>query len=104
MSVHTQRYGGLTQAIVTECIVQPFAESGVVGVGGDVSSNVYKINLGLPSGQVVCDVIAYESELEYDMLIGMDIILLGDFCLTNKDGQSVFSFRIPSKEHIELKN
>lgn len=43
-----------------------------------------------------------ENELDYDMLIGMDIILLGDFCLTNKDGKSVFSFRIPSKEHIKL--
>jgi len=143
MSVHTERYGGLTQAIVTECIVfptkqeqygepkffhakaamwdtgatntvlspkviqalglQPFAQSGVVGVGGDKDCGVYKVNLGLPGGQIVCDVTAYESDLDYDMLIGMDVILLGDFCFTNKDGQSVFSFRLPSTEHIELK-
>lgn len=141
MSVHTEYYGGLTQAIVTECIVfnpdngenkyyytklamwdtgatntvlspkiindlglKPFAKSGVVGVGGNVDNGVYKVNIGLPSGQVVCDVTAYESDLDYDILIGMDIILLGDFCLSNKDGQSVFSFRIPSAEHIELKD
>lgn len=142
MSVQTQRYGGLTQAIVTECIVfadnsndlscaphyhtfkamwdtgatntvlspkvikdlglVPFAQSGVSGIGGNVDGGVYKIAIGLPCGQVVRNITAYESELDYDVLIGMDIILLGDFAFTNKDGQSVFSFRIPSKEHIDL--
>lgn len=92
----------LSPKIIKALGIKPFAKSGVVGVGGNVDCGVYKINLGLPCGQVVCDITAFESELDYDMLIGMDVILLGDFCLSNKDGQSVFSFRIPSKEHIEL--
>lgn len=143
MSVFSKEYGGLTQAVVTDCVIfpenqkntsdapkffhttkamwdtgatntiitpkiikqlklKPFAEGGVSGVGGDVEGGVYKINIGLPGGQVVYNITAYESDLEYDILIGMDIILLGDFCLTNKDGKSVFSFRIPSQEHIFL--
>ena len=31
-----------------------------------------------------------------DILIGMDVITLCDFAITNKDGKTVFSFDIPS--------
>jgi len=37
-----------------------------------------------------------------EMLVGMDIINKGDFAVTNKDGQTVFSFRIPSLECIDF--
>ena len=36
------------------------------------------------------------------MLIGMDVINAGDFAITNKDGKTVFSFRIPSMERIDF--
>jgi len=32
---------------------------------------------------------------EYDILIGMDIITIGDFSITNANKMTVFSFRIP---------
>src|SRR3972149_10734968 len=37
-----------------------------------------------------------------DILIGMDLITLGDFAITNKDGQTMFSFRHPSLGHIDF--
>jgi len=37
-----------------------------------------------------------------DVLIGMDIIGLGDFAVTNKDGKTVFSYRMPSMECIDF--
>ena len=40
--------------------------------------------------------------LGYDMLIGMDVMNLGDFAVTNKDGRTVFSFRIPSCRCIDF--
>ena len=40
---------------------------------------------------------------EYDTIIGMDIIGMGDFCFTNADDRSLFSFRFPAKEHLYLK-
>ena len=36
------------------------------------------------------------------LLIGMDIIDLGDFAVTNADGITAFSFRIPSVEEIDF--
>ena len=39
---------------------------------------------------------------DYDVIIGMDIITLGDFVITNKDNQTWFAFRYPSSEHIEF--
>ena len=46
-------------------------------------------------------------ELRYlednDIIIGMDTITRGDLAITNKDGETWFSFRIiPSQEHIEF--
>jgi hypothetical protein len=37
-----------------------------------------------------------------DILIGMDIIGEGDFAVTSKDGNTVFSFRVPSVECIDF--
>ena len=37
-----------------------------------------------------------------DMLIGMDIINLGDFAITHKNGGTVFSFQIPSTRHYDF--
>ncbi len=36
------------------------------------------------------------------MLIGMDIISRGDFAVTNKDGKTTFSFRLPSVAKIDF--
>ena len=43
---------------------------------------------------------AYPSSV--DVLIGMDIIGLGDFAVTNYLKQTCFTFRIPSKERIDF--
>ena len=37
-----------------------------------------------------------------DLLIGMDIINLGDFAITNKDGVTMLSFIMPSLNHIDF--
>ena len=37
-----------------------------------------------------------------DVVIGMDIITRGDFAVTNLDGKTTFSFRIPSLADIDF--
>lgn len=39
-----------------------------------------------------------------DILIGMDIISKGDFAISNFNGKTQFSFRIPSKKDVDYKN
>jgi hypothetical protein len=37
-----------------------------------------------------------------DILIGMDIIGMGDFAVSNYNGRIVFSFRVPSMAEIDF--
>ena len=39
---------------------------------------------------------------DIDVLIGMDIINRGDFAVSNRDGATTFSFRIPSIESFDF--
>ena len=38
-----------------------------------------------------------------DMLIGMDVITQGDFAISTYNGETCFSFRVPSKGFIDFK-
>ena len=69
----------------------------------DVPTNVYLINIILPNGARIVDVRALEgTPNSCDMLIGMDVINLGDFAVTNNNGHTMFSFRIPSMTEIDF--
>ena len=54
-------------------------------------------------GYLTHDVEVYCSDIDdYDMLVGMDIITLTDFCITNKDKKTRFTFRTPSEGGVKL--
>lgn len=64
---------------------------------------VYLVNVLLPNNVIVPNVQATGSTLNgCDMLIGMDIITLGDFAITNCGGNTVCSFRFPSNKEIDF--
>lgn len=67
----------------------------------------YKAHIVLNNEVVVQNTTVIDSEIGaqgIDILIGMDIIKLGDFAISNYKGQTQFSFRIPSQEHVDYKN
>jgi predicted aspartyl protease len=69
----------------------------------DVPSNIYLINIFLPNGTRIFDVCVLEGiPIDCDMLIGMDVISLSDFAITNLNGRTMFSFRIPSMTKIDF--
>ena len=79
------------------CKLVPTGMARVHGVHGAKDVETYLINLYLPNRVAIGSVRTTKSELsDADILIGMNVITLGDFAITNKDGQTVFSFRIPS--------
>ena len=50
------------------------------------------------------DVVATDSDIGdqgLGMLIGMNVITIGDFSVSNVDKKTVFSFRIPSVKRID---
>ena len=72
--------------------------------GGQRNSNVYLVNMFLPMAVGFAELRVTEGILGrgVDVLIGMDVINQGDFAVSNKDGKTMFSFRIPSVEHIDF--
>ncbi len=70
---------------------------------GIKKSPVYKIDLILPNQILAPAVRVTEASIVgSDMLIGMDIINLGDFAISNFQGKTWFTFRIPSMEDIDF--
>ena len=72
-------------------------------VDGQVEARTFLVNIGLPNGVIVRDIEVAECQLSSseDVLIGMDIITMGDFVITNVDGQTRFLFQSPSNFDIE---
>jgi WD40 repeat protein len=75
-------------------------------VSGEMLSDVYLVNIELPNKYMISGVRVTEGKIsgDFEVLIGMDIIQLGDFAVTNYNGRTVFSFRIPSMAHIDFLN
>lgn len=73
--------------------------------GGQVKSKVYKVDLIL-NNDIQVSVEANSSDnfesKGIQCLIGMDIITLGDFVISSYNGETCFSFRIPSKGLIDF--
>lgn len=77
----------------------PIGKADVSGAHGVKTVDVFLVDVLLPNNAGVKSVKVTEAALEepLGLLIGMDIITLGDFVFTNVNGNSVFSFRIPSR-------
>jgi uncharacterized protein YchJ len=66
-------------------------------------SNVYLINLYLPNGTIFPDLQVAEGVLNNcDMLVGMDVIRYGDFIVSNFEGKTTFTFRMPSMKKFDF--
>lgn len=69
---------------------------------GEIMAYVYVVNIQLPMGLEFVQLPVTCNDLgDVDMLIGMDVISKGDFAVTNAEGATTFSFRIPSQNTID---
>lgn len=93
---------GATNTVISKAIVdavglQPTGQTIVNTASGPDTQNTYLVNLTLPMGLMFPNLTVTEGKLAgVDALIGMDIICLGDFSVTNLKGHTVMNFRIPS--------
>ena len=100
---------GATNCVITDTLAKklnliPISKRSVKHADGISLANVYLIDLHLPNevtfrGGTVTEC---KDTGSFDFIIGMDIITKGDFAITNVDGTSTFSFRIPSTEKIDF--
>lgn len=94
----------ISQRIVGECGLKPTGMVKVQHVGGESPSETYLVNILLPHQVGIPQIKVAKGSMgaTADILIGMDIITMGDFAITNLNGKTVFSFRIPSIECIDF--
>ena len=90
----------LEMALPTEDFARVSTASGILHVP------VYLIQVGLPNNFVFEEIeaveFAYSIEDDCDPIIGMDVLTQGDLSLTNFEGKTVFSFRIPSVNRVDF--
>lgn len=94
----------ITQKVIQECGLKPVGMTQVHTAGGAINCNTYLVNVYLPNRVVMPDVKVTEVELvgDSDVLVGMDIINFGDFAVSNKDGKTAFTFRVPSIKKLDF--
>lgn len=96
----------ISKEIVSKLNLVPIGKVNVHTPSGIGVMNKYIINLILNNEVMFHNWMVMDSEIGnqgIDVLIGMDIISNGDFALSNYDGRTQFTFRIPSQEHVEYK-
>lgn len=93
----------ITQRIVDDISLIPVGRINMSTANGVVPVNTYFVDIGLPNGLTVKNVLVSCCDLgdDIDILIGMDIIKFGDFSITNTNKKTTFSFRTPSTEEID---
>lgn len=97
---------GATDSVITKELVNqlgllPVSRAVVNGVHGSREVNVYYVNICLNNGDIQVRSSVTECEKLSDdgsvgLLIGMNVITMGDFSISNHQGKTVMSFRVPS--------
>jgi len=64
--------------------------------------NTYLVNVFLPNNMGMHSVTVTEGVLSgFDVLIGMNVITQGDFCISNFEGKTVCTFQMPSTKKTD---
>jgi len=97
----------ITEHLVRSCGLQPTGVARAHTPNGVRDTHKYLIALGLPNKVMIPELEVVDGELDSPtgdchVLIGMDVISQGDFVITNHNGETWHSFRIPSQEHISF--
>lgn len=88
----------ISSKVVQKCGLIPTGKATVNTASGENVVNTYIVDIALPNNVNIKGVQATEfTAVEgSDLLIGMDIMGLGDLAISNFEGKTTFSFRIPS--------
>jgi len=96
---------GATGSAITPELFQslkliPFNRVKVNGINNISMADMVKVSIKLPNLVVIQNISVSVCNLvkDVDLLIGMDIIQLGDFSISNGEGKTLFSFAMPPFE------
>lgn len=97
----------ITTNVVSALGLVPTGKAVVHTGNGTVTQNTFTIDVLLPNNVVIPKITATEVpglSGGSNALIGMDVINLGDFSITNHKGTTCMSFRLPSGHIIDYAN
>lgn len=93
----------ITKKVIEELKLEPTGITKAFHAQGDGIVNTYLVNILLPNSVGFISLAVTEGVLnEMDVLIGMDIISSGDFAITNFEGNTTFTFQVPSTKKIDF--
>lgn len=91
----------ISETVVNELQLVPTGKLQIKTPSGTKTVNTYLVSVGLPNKVQITDLGVCDSDIDNQgigMLIGMDIIKMGDFAVSNHEGKTVFTFRLPSQK------
>jgi predicted aspartyl protease len=94
----------ITKSTISKLGLIPTGKAQVHTANGNVIQLTYLVDIRLPNGLLIQAITATGVDAlsgGCDALIGMDVITLGDFSITNLNGITCMSFRIPSLHEID---
>jgi len=95
----------ISQRFAVNAKLRTFKRTKIHGFDGTSIVPIYIVDILLPSGILFTNVqvAQFKTNLDFDCIIGMDILRKGDMALTNAKDEMVFTFRIPPAEtHIDF--
>ena len=93
----------ISAEVVKDLSLAPISQCMTYHTQGHSLADVYIVDMILPNKILVRDICVTVGLLNgFGMLIGMDIINLGDFALTHKNSHTVFSFQVPSTHEYDF--
>lgn len=77
--------------------LMPFRKISVQGAHGRKTVDIYLIDLEIPNSIMFKNIRATGLELgeDVDVLVGMDVIISGDFAITHSNGKTTFTYGTP---------
>ena len=97
-------HSAITKATASALGLVASGEAKIVYGSGAAITKFYTIALTLPNLLFVPEIWVTESDTDdgFGIILGMDVICMGDFAITNVGGVTTFSFCVPSLETIDF--
>ena len=93
----------ISEKVINELGLKEIGMTKALGADGEYDTPVFLVNLIVPNGVSFPALRVTRGKLRgIDVLVGMDVITQGDFAVSNHNGHTTFSFRVPSQETIDF--
>ncbi len=95
----------ISSALAQKLGSTPVGIANINSKNGKILTPKHIINISLPDAFVVTDILVTEFPCTEDkLIIGMDVIGLGDFAISQSEGNMIFSFQVPSSHALDFVN